>query len=332
MFSEKFKQLRKNKDLTQDQIADIFYVSPKCVSRWETGTNFPDVELLPHIAIYFNVTLDELLGTDEIRDEKKIGELSHNIRRLLEVGKVYDAIDAARKARKEYPLNNAFSFELLQALRTACSEKTPGYKENTEKFKDEIIEVAERVIASKEYKPSLWFRIELIRNYADWGMKEEAKKLLDTLPNEIWDTKEPWSGLVLDGEEWRRNQEALMCRFTVLLNYAISQYAHRADLDVLKKIEWLKKEMQIESFMDTLYGGNEADLITISEGRARQNIVIAELYCEAGDIENALDYIEKATQDAVYYCSNMEKKAFHGYDINTTPRNLCWIMCEDSLM
>jgi hypothetical protein len=163
-------------------------------------------------------------------------------------------------------------------------------------------------------------------------MKEEAKKILKTLPAEVWDTQEPWSGLILEGKEWRENQEARMCRFTVLLSYAIREYTEKADLDILKKIEWLKKDMQINGFMDTLYDGNEADLITISSGQAKQNIGIAELYCEAGDIENALDYVEKTTQDAIYYCNNIDKKAFHGYDINTTPRNLCWTLWEDTLM
>ena len=45
-FSEKFKQLRKDKDLTQDQIANIFNISPQAVSRWETGATYPDIEIL----------------------------------------------------------------------------------------------------------------------------------------------------------------------------------------------------------------------------------------------------------------------------------------------
>jgi transcriptional regulator with XRE-family HTH domain len=60
-FSEKIKQLRKSYDLTQEEVADIFHVSPQSVSRWETGANYPDVEILPHIAIFFKVSVDELL-------------------------------------------------------------------------------------------------------------------------------------------------------------------------------------------------------------------------------------------------------------------------------
>ena len=63
-FSTKFKNLRKANDLTQEQIAEIFHVSPQSVSRWETGANYPDIEILPHIALFFKVTVDELLGTE----------------------------------------------------------------------------------------------------------------------------------------------------------------------------------------------------------------------------------------------------------------------------
>jgi len=61
-FSEIFKILRKEKHLTQEQIAEILGVSPQAVSRWETSATFPDVSLLPQIAGYFDTTVDELLG------------------------------------------------------------------------------------------------------------------------------------------------------------------------------------------------------------------------------------------------------------------------------
>ncbi|MDD4773568.1 MAG: helix-turn-helix transcriptional regulator, partial [Eubacteriales bacterium] len=97
-FSEKFKQLRKDKDLTQDQIAGIFHISPQAVSRWETGATYPDIEILPHLAIFFKVTVDELLGTEKIRGEEKAKEYIRDIRNLLNSGKIYDAIELARKA------------------------------------------------------------------------------------------------------------------------------------------------------------------------------------------------------------------------------------------
>ena len=337
-FSEKFKQLRKKNDLTQDQVADIFHVSPKCVSRWETGANYPDVELLPHIAIYFKVTLDELLGTEEILSEEKIKEYVRDIRNLLNSGKLYDAIDLAHKAIKEYPVaGHGLHYLLLQALCTACSEETPGYEENTEKYKNEIMITGEKLINKN---PNDWGnKIHLIRQYAKWGMKEEAEKILDTLPGEIWDAKEVWKGCILEGEEWKKNQQTVMIRTMVLLCHFIGEYSSKAGLKPLEKIDCINIQKQIGSLMAPITSdvgssfhddGNAEAYVDSAFG----NITVARLYCEADELENALDYVEKATEDAMHHINIMDKTNADGsnYYAWSTPRNLPWMLWEDHLM
>lgn len=71
-FSEIFKGFRKNKHMTQEQIAEVLGVSPQAVSRWETSVTFPDVTLLPTIAKYFETTVDELLGITVARRLQKV--------------------------------------------------------------------------------------------------------------------------------------------------------------------------------------------------------------------------------------------------------------------
>ena len=61
-FSEIFKALRKDKHLTQEQLAEVLEVSPQAISRWETATSYPDITLLPRIAVLFDTSIDELLG------------------------------------------------------------------------------------------------------------------------------------------------------------------------------------------------------------------------------------------------------------------------------
>lgn len=63
-FGQKFASLRRNKNLTQEEVAERFGVSPQAVSKWENGISMPDVLLLPDIADYFDVSLDELLGRE----------------------------------------------------------------------------------------------------------------------------------------------------------------------------------------------------------------------------------------------------------------------------
>ena len=55
------KELRKEKGLTQEQLAEEFYVSSRTVSRWETGSNLPDIDILIGLSEYYNVDIRELL-------------------------------------------------------------------------------------------------------------------------------------------------------------------------------------------------------------------------------------------------------------------------------
>ena len=71
-FSEIFKALRKDKQLTQEQIAEIFGVSPQAISRWENATSYPDITQLPNIASYFETTVDELLGVKKNVKKQKM--------------------------------------------------------------------------------------------------------------------------------------------------------------------------------------------------------------------------------------------------------------------
>ena len=55
------KELRNEKNITQEQLAERFCVSRRTVSRWETGNNMPDLDILIEMADYYGVDLRELL-------------------------------------------------------------------------------------------------------------------------------------------------------------------------------------------------------------------------------------------------------------------------------
>lgn len=65
------RELRKEKGLTQEQLAEEFNVSRRSVSRWETGSNLPDLDLLLELADHYQVELRELLNGQ--RDSKEPG-------------------------------------------------------------------------------------------------------------------------------------------------------------------------------------------------------------------------------------------------------------------
>lgn len=59
---DNIKSLRKSKNITQENLAEMLGVSCQSVSRWELGTCYPDMELLPELARIFNISVDQLLG------------------------------------------------------------------------------------------------------------------------------------------------------------------------------------------------------------------------------------------------------------------------------
>lgn len=65
MFADKLKELRKKKGVTQAQLADAIYVSRSLIAKFETGASYPNKDTLEKIALYFGISVSELVGTDE---------------------------------------------------------------------------------------------------------------------------------------------------------------------------------------------------------------------------------------------------------------------------
>ena len=63
--SKNIADLRKRKGITQEQLASALNISPQAISKWETNTSFPDAQMLPLIANYFEVSIDYLFYGDE---------------------------------------------------------------------------------------------------------------------------------------------------------------------------------------------------------------------------------------------------------------------------
>ncbi|MDD7144228.1 MAG: helix-turn-helix transcriptional regulator [bacterium] len=77
------KELRKEKGLTQEQLAEQFQVSRRTISRWETGSNLPDLDLLIEMADYYDVDLREILD-GERKSEKMDKELEETVLKVAD--------------------------------------------------------------------------------------------------------------------------------------------------------------------------------------------------------------------------------------------------------
>lgn len=101
---ENIRSFRKKNDLTQEAFADRLGVTYQSVSRWENGTTYPDIELLPAISEALSVTVDELLGMPQAEKEKRAVETFDELRREC-MKREYDAdhiISLLRDIRRNY--------------------------------------------------------------------------------------------------------------------------------------------------------------------------------------------------------------------------------------
>jgi transcriptional regulator with XRE-family HTH domain len=84
-FHEKLQELRKRKGLTQEELAEILFVSRAAISKWESGRGYPNIDSLKGIAKYFAVTVDELLSGEELLTiaEEDNRQTEHRFRDLV---------------------------------------------------------------------------------------------------------------------------------------------------------------------------------------------------------------------------------------------------------
>ena len=80
---EFLKQLRKEKGLTQEELAEKFFVSSRTVSRWETGSNLPDLSTLIDLAEYYDVDIREIID-GERKSEMMDSETRDTLKKVAE--------------------------------------------------------------------------------------------------------------------------------------------------------------------------------------------------------------------------------------------------------
>ena len=104
---EFLRELRKGKGLTQEQLAEQFNISRRSVSRWETGSNMPDVMLLIEIADFFEVDIREII--DGQRKSENMDKEKETLKKVAEYAD-------AEKAKLKKKVSNIFKWMCLMML------------------------------------------------------------------------------------------------------------------------------------------------------------------------------------------------------------------------
>ncbi len=187
----KIRELRYRDNRTQETLADALGVSAQAVSRWESGGSYPDMEIVPSIANYFGVTIDELFGYDSLR-EKRIDEI---VERLTEMNSknngtdtnVDECIRLARNALAEFPANEKILLCLAQILSNAGYVRYHEHHLNDEEGYD-VFDV-ERHRTYAEWAEAIAIYENLLTILADSCARNKAIKELSELYQNTGDYK-----------------------------------------------------------------------------------------------------------------------------------------------
>ena len=184
---EKIKTLRKQKNISQEVLAQYLGVTFQAVSKWENGTTMPDVATIPAIASFFGVSTDELFDFNLYETQKQVEAIVDEHSRYWHTDKP-KAEQIIRDGLKKYPGNDILLNCLIGVL------ELPGRS-------DEVISVAKALIESTRYDEVRFdaYRI-MAEAYAAQGDLSAAKDAIEQIP-EIYFTKLEVAARLLEGEE-----------------------------------------------------------------------------------------------------------------------------------
>ena len=128
---EKIKELRKRDGRKQEDLANVLGVTNQAVSRWEKDGSYPDMEMIPAIANYFGITIDELFGYENDR-EKKITAIiqkvdKYDIKHSDDGNWVEECISILRDGLAEFPNNERLLITLADTLWEAGWRRHHGW-------------------------------------------------------------------------------------------------------------------------------------------------------------------------------------------------------------
>lgn len=303
---ETIKNMRKEKDITQEELADMLGVSCQSVSRWETGVCYPDMELLPVLSDFFGITVDKLIGVNKAVEQKNVEQYLERFQEAISQGKIYDCIAIAREGVAEYPNNFVLLNKLMYALFVSGDESgnIPEWKENMKKNDSEITALGERI---RKYCPDQDIRLEatarLAFNHCEMGRREAGRAVYESLPsyefckeNQMW-----WS---LSEEEKLPFLRKKLKRDYEFFSSYVWQLADSGCISDEQSVLVMKKLMELEKIV--FDNENPPTKWAI----ARIPFDLARLYARLGDNQKAIEQLKIAAAGAKAFDKRPEKQMF----------------------
>ena len=313
---EKIKQLRVRDGRKQDDLANVLGVSPQAISRWEANGGYPDIELIPAIANYFNISIDELFGYSKDRQEKLKTILDKAEALINGQGDMTECVEMLRAAAEEFPSEPQVLIKLGYALnlhgwkkygaRSYTTNDSDYAREDTEYnsgnlYWQEEVRVFERVLTmdiTPEDRDAV--TMMLVMAYAKMGYSDKSKALASK-QNSIISCREILMPKATEAEERDKYQgEAIISLLTELKNVICNSVCTKVSL--FTKAEGIKLFVALARLYESIF----------SDGRCGvAHAHLSELYLHAAvyesrvnkNIDQAFEYFEKGFEHNKCYSS-----------------------------
>lgn len=178
--AENIKRLRKERELTQETLAEFLGVTFQSVSNWERGESFPDITMLPEIAGFFRVSVDELLGVNKAEDEKEITE------KLKEYDNLTDhklMLEIVNELKKKHPNDFRVLIRQLQCLVHFSEDKDAVYNEVHAIYNNIQLNCTNDRIRIKAKRAIIEFYRGLVDRNSGAVTFNDCKKIINELPD-----------------------------------------------------------------------------------------------------------------------------------------------------
>jgi len=300
--ADNLKRLRKQREITQEDLADFIGVSFQAVSKWERGEGYPDITILPALANFFDVTLDELVGMNEIKDAKKLEKIKEQYNRINGVT-IKEKIELLRDGLKTFPNN----YWLLSELAYCLCSKTDYYTEEPKKKNnEEAIKIYERILefcTDTEIRNRAQANMCLSLNYV--GEKDKAIELAKKLPR-FGETRESILTFVLNGKEKIKQHQENIFLFTFGLSDNIQRLVSQAENDgYYTDEERIKLYQKVINICKTVYEEDDFDLAHMVLCDTYMDM--AKFYIKQDNKNEAVKSLQEAAKLAIAYLNQLHE-------------------------
>ena len=300
---EKIKGLRLEKGITEDVLAKYLGVDCKEVIKWEKGELYPDIELLPVIADYFEVPTDFILCMEQFDHEERIRGFLERFQSLVSEGDLRGATETMREGLVHFPGNFTFKCMLMYSLYLSCDRPAAikHYSGEIKQIYDDIQQNCTDDAIRLEAK-----RLLCLHYYEDLENPDKAREIAMSLPGRKI-SREDMLPKISEGDDKLRAIRENIAAYTDLLTAAVADYSEcDKTLNIKEKIAFynLAKQLRKQIYTDGDYLGGCIELMKL-------NKQLAVYYIGIGENSLALDCLEECAARAAEFDAIKQKVSLH---------------------